>query len=288
MYRYKWIWTLWGENRAKWNGQQSPWVKPRTTLVWATSVLPLSHDSQTTTNPHTYNYVLHRRYYVKAFSTTCAVHIEDCEGMWSPGYHGDCQPFHFPLFSCHNVQIPAWDKILWTYSIGTFVHLQLRANLGTIMLFCETIYVNAISIINYTVSNVAVSISTLGCLVNLNTSILWYALNDQLNLVSIELYLPYMTLHHNLMRYTTIHCYCFTPYQSRLQCSQHSVCWDHSGGRHEAHGTLCPATTTARHQDSLGWEWGEAWSGTILLKSMIVLTVYRSFDRNIWSILWCF
>ena len=53
--------------------------------------------------------------------------------------------------------------------------------------------------INYTVSNVAVSINILGCSVNPNMSILWYALNDRSNLVSIELYLPYIMLHHNLM-----------------------------------------------------------------------------------------
>ena len=70
--------------------------------------------------------------------------------------------------------------------------------------------------------------------------------------------------------------------------SQHLMCWDHSGGRHEAHRTRCPATTTVRHQESLGWEGEEDWSGTILLKSLIVLTVYRNFYRILWSILLCF
>ena len=44
---------LWGE---KWKGQQSLGVEPRTPLVWAASALLLSHDSQTTTNPHTFLY----------------------------------------------------------------------------------------------------------------------------------------------------------------------------------------------------------------------------------------
>ena len=51
---------LWGENRGKWKSQQSPGVKPRTPLAWATSALPLSHNSRTTTSPHNpLLYVLH-------------------------------------------------------------------------------------------------------------------------------------------------------------------------------------------------------------------------------------
>ena len=38
-------------NRGKWKGRQLPRVESRT--PWATSVLPLTHDSRTTTNPHT-------------------------------------------------------------------------------------------------------------------------------------------------------------------------------------------------------------------------------------------
>ena len=56
--------TLWGKNRGEWNGRQSPGVEPRTPLAWATSALPLSHDSQTTTNPHNPLYVLHRWYWI--------------------------------------------------------------------------------------------------------------------------------------------------------------------------------------------------------------------------------
>ena len=58
---------------------------------------------------------------LRHFSTTCAVHIEDCEGWWLSGCRssvaehwlhkpgvlgsipGDCWPFHFPLFSPHNI-----------------------------------------------------------------------------------------------------------------------------------------------------------------------------------------
>ena len=36
---------------------QSPGVKPRTPLAWATNALPLSHDIQTTTNPHNPLYI---------------------------------------------------------------------------------------------------------------------------------------------------------------------------------------------------------------------------------------
>ena len=57
----------------------------------------------------------------EAFSTTYAVHMEDCEGWWLSGCRGsvtehwmhkpgvldstpgDCWPFHFPLFSPHNI-----------------------------------------------------------------------------------------------------------------------------------------------------------------------------------------
>ena len=41
-----------GENRGKWKGWQPLRVEPRTPLAWAASDLPLSNDSQTTTNPH--------------------------------------------------------------------------------------------------------------------------------------------------------------------------------------------------------------------------------------------
>ena len=64
-----------------------------------------------------------RRELNPGFSTTCAVHIEDCGGWWLSGCHssvaedwrlkpdvlgtfpGDCWPFHFPLFLPHNIQI---------------------------------------------------------------------------------------------------------------------------------------------------------------------------------------
>ena len=42
---YRWL-------LADFSCQQLPGVKPRTPLTWATSALPLSHDSQTTTYPH--------------------------------------------------------------------------------------------------------------------------------------------------------------------------------------------------------------------------------------------
>ena len=60
----------------------------------------------------------------EAFSTTCAVHIEDCEGWWLSGCRGSVAEhwrlkpevswfrlpvaaglFHLPLFSPHNIQI---------------------------------------------------------------------------------------------------------------------------------------------------------------------------------------
>ena len=53
---------LWDKNRGKYKGRQPPGVEPRTPLAWATSTLPLSHDSRTTTNPHNPLYVLHRWY----------------------------------------------------------------------------------------------------------------------------------------------------------------------------------------------------------------------------------
>ena len=40
----------WKERKVK--GRQLLGVEPRTPLAWATSALPLSHDSQMTTNPH--------------------------------------------------------------------------------------------------------------------------------------------------------------------------------------------------------------------------------------------
>ena len=55
---------LWGTNRGKWKSRQSPGVEPRTPLAWAASALPLSHDSQTTTNPHNPLCILHRWYWM--------------------------------------------------------------------------------------------------------------------------------------------------------------------------------------------------------------------------------
>ena len=58
---------------------------------------------------------------LRHFSPTCAVHIEDCGGWWLSGCRssvaehwlhkpgvlgsipGGCRPFHFPLFSPHNI-----------------------------------------------------------------------------------------------------------------------------------------------------------------------------------------
>ena len=51
---------LWSKNRGKWKGWQSPGVEPIGHLAWASSALPLSHDSQATTNPHVPLYVLHK------------------------------------------------------------------------------------------------------------------------------------------------------------------------------------------------------------------------------------
>ena len=50
-----------GESEKGW---QPPGVEPRTPLAWAASALPLSHDSQTTTNPHNPLYILHRWYWM--------------------------------------------------------------------------------------------------------------------------------------------------------------------------------------------------------------------------------
>ena len=55
---------LWGKNRGKWKGRQLPGVESRTPLGWAPSVLPLSHNSRTTTSPHNPLYVLHRWYWM--------------------------------------------------------------------------------------------------------------------------------------------------------------------------------------------------------------------------------
>ena len=95
-----------GENRGKWKGWQPLRVEPRTPLAWAASDLPLSNDSQTTTNPHnpsicpggsdgTYGVAA-----IEAFSTTCAGHIEDCEGWWLSGCRGS-----------------AWGKMLWAFEV---------------------------------------------------------------------------------------------------------------------------------------------------------------------------
>ena len=76
-------------------------------LACAASALPL----------HELRQVLQLRH----FSPTCAVHIEDCGGWWLSGCRssvaehwphkpgvlgsipGGCRPFHFPLFSPHNI-----------------------------------------------------------------------------------------------------------------------------------------------------------------------------------------
>ena len=52
------------QNRGKWKGQQPAGVKPRTSLAWAATALPLSHNSRTTTKPRNPLHVLHRWYWM--------------------------------------------------------------------------------------------------------------------------------------------------------------------------------------------------------------------------------
>ena len=74
-------------------------------LACAASALPLSYDTE------------------QVHTEDCAEQIEDCEGWWLSRCHssvaehwlhkpgvlglipGDCQPFHFPLFSPHNISL---------------------------------------------------------------------------------------------------------------------------------------------------------------------------------------
>ena len=59
---------LWdGETNKQW---RLPGVEPRTPLAWAASALPLSYDSQTTTNLHNPLYVLHRWYWMLQWLTS--------------------------------------------------------------------------------------------------------------------------------------------------------------------------------------------------------------------------
>ena len=60
---------LWGENRGKWKRPAAAGSWPRTPLAWATSALPLSYDSRTTTNPHNPLYILHRWYWMPQLHT---------------------------------------------------------------------------------------------------------------------------------------------------------------------------------------------------------------------------
>ena len=50
------------------------YVKPWAPLAWAASVLPLSHDSRTTTNPHNSLYVLHLFIYFQ-HEARCSEHF---------------------------------------------------------------------------------------------------------------------------------------------------------------------------------------------------------------------
>ena len=73
---------LWGTNRGKWKGRQSPWVEPRTPLAWAASALPLSHNSRTTTGPHNplymYRTIAHlAKWFLKSKKKKkCSEHLE--------------------------------------------------------------------------------------------------------------------------------------------------------------------------------------------------------------------
>ena len=117
---------LCGENRGKWKGRQPPGVKPRTPLAWAGSALPLSHNSQATINPHNLLYALHAEWlpgvWVRAFSTTCAVHIEYCEGCWSSSCRGSVAE-HWQLKpEVSWVQLPA------AAGLFTFLYFHLIAS----------------------------------------------------------------------------------------------------------------------------------------------------------------
>ena len=89
---------LWGENRSKWNSWQSLGVEPKTSLAWATSALPLSHDSQKTTNLNNHLCVLHRWYWVAQSHT------------WQP------LPIVHTIHFCHNylstVYTASWQFLL--------------------------------------------------------------------------------------------------------------------------------------------------------------------------------
>ena len=80
-------------------GRQPPGVEPRIPLAWAASALPLSHDSQTTTNPHNPLYVLH-----------CAVL---CRLPVAVGL------FHFPLFSPQFILTLNWFGMVWYNTVNT-------------------------------------------------------------------------------------------------------------------------------------------------------------------------
>ena len=93
-------WKLIEESGKDW---QPPGVEPRTPLAWAISALPLSHDSQTTTNPHNPLYVLHRTPQLHDWQplSMCCFRAE-VSWVRLPAIAG---LFQFPLSSAHNISI---------------------------------------------------------------------------------------------------------------------------------------------------------------------------------------
>ena len=67
---------LWGKNREKWKGRQLLGVKPRTPLAWATSALPLTHNSQIATN--LYFCLITSKFIYFQHEARCSEHL-DCE-----------------------------------------------------------------------------------------------------------------------------------------------------------------------------------------------------------------
>ena len=141
-------------------GRQPLGVEPRTPLAWATSALPVSYGNRTITNPHLWvfrvrkplsmgSFLMERifqstpmkftqyirvaaRCATEAFSTTCAVHIEDCKDWWLSGCHSSVAErwrlkpevswvrllaaaglFTFLYFHLITSKFSAWGKMLW-------------------------------------------------------------------------------------------------------------------------------------------------------------------------------
>ena len=106
---------LWGENRGKWKSQQLPGVEPRTPLAWATSALPLSYDNLTTTCPHNPLYVL-----LVVLNSSVAEHWRLKPGVSWVRLQTTASLLTFLCLRLITSKFlfPAWDKILWAFTIS--------------------------------------------------------------------------------------------------------------------------------------------------------------------------